>query len=170
VIDKTFHKSDIQEQPLRWLNETEQKTCDRRKLAGSRSTGTIEASAKVSKMTEIITLELPEPLAQQAKAIAALTHRRLEDVLVEWIDRAITDLPIESLPDPQVLALWDSQLPHEQQTTLSDLLALNQKGQLGESDRQQLDELMKVYRLGLVRKARALQVAVSRGLRPPLAS
>jgi hypothetical protein len=121
-------------------------------------------------MSEIITLELPEPLAQQAKAIAALTHRRLEDVLVEWIDRAITDLPIEYLPDPQVLALCDSQLPHEQQTTLSDLLALNQEGQLGESDRQQLDELMKVYRSGLVRKARALQVAVSRGLRSPLAS
>jgi HNH endonuclease len=121
-------------------------------------------------MVEIITLELPEPLAQQAKAIAALTHRRLEDVLVEWIDRAITDLPIESLPDPQVLALCDSQLSPDQQTSLSDLLARNQEDQLSESDRQRLDELMTVYRSGLVRKARALQVAVSRGLRPPLAS
>lgn len=120
-------------------------------------------------MAEIITLELPEPLAQQAKAIAALTDRRLEDVLLEWIDWAIADLPIESLPDAQVLALCDSQLSPEQQTTLSTLLAQNQQGQLGDSDRQQLDELMQLYRSGLVRKARALQVAVSRGLKSPLA-
>ena len=53
-------------------------------------------------MAEIITLELPETLVQRAKEIAALTHRRLEDVLVEFIDRALTDLPIESLPDKQV--------------------------------------------------------------------
>ncbi len=124
----------------------------------------------MSKMAEIITLELPEPLARQAKEIAALTHRRLEDVLIEWIDRAITDLPIESLPDAQVLDLCDNQLPQEQQITLSDLLARNQEGQLSEPDRQQLDKLMQIYRSGLVRKARALQVAVSRGLRNSLAS
>ena len=127
-----------------------------------------EASAKVSGMAEIITLELPDSLAQQAKAIAALTHRRLEDVLVEWIDRAITDLPIESLPDAQVLALCDSQLSHEQQTTLSEFSSRNQEGELGEAETRQLDELMQVYRAGLVRKARALHVAVSRGLRLPL--
>lgn len=131
---------------------------------------TIEASATVNKMAEIITLELPEPLARQAKEIAALTDRRLEDVLLEWLNHAITDLPIESLPDAQVLALCDSHLSQEQQTTLSNLLFRNQEGQLHASDRQQLDELMQIYRSGLVRKARALQVAVSRGLRPPLAS
>ena len=120
-------------------------------------------------MAEIVTLELPDSLAQQAKAIAALTHRRLEDVLVEWIDRAITDLPIESLPDTQVLALCDGQ-SHEQQTTLSEFLSRNQEGDLGEAETRQLDELMKVYRAGLVRKARALHVAVSRGLKSPLDS
>lgn len=31
-----------------------------------------------------------------------------------------------------------------------------------------LDELMHLYRRGLVRKAQALKVAVERGLRPPL--
>ncbi|MEH2072887.1 MAG: hypothetical protein V7K57_00450 [Nostoc sp.] len=47
-------------------------------------------------MAEIVTLKLPETLAQKAKEIAAFTHRRLEDVLLEWIDRAITELPMES--------------------------------------------------------------------------
>ena len=42
-------------------------------------------------MAEIVTLELPETLAQRAKEIAVLTNRRLEDVLVEWIDRASCD-------------------------------------------------------------------------------
>ena len=118
-------------------------------------------------MAEIITLELPDPLAQQVREIAALTHRRLEDVLVEWIDRAATDLPIADLPDDQVLALCNSQMTTEQQTLLSDLLAQNQEGQLGSAETQQLDELMQIYRKGLIRKARALQVAVSRGLKPP---
>jgi hypothetical protein len=58
-------------------------------------------------MAEIVTLELPETLAQRAKEIAALTNQRLEDVLVEWIDRASTELPVESLPDDWVLALCE---------------------------------------------------------------
>jgi hypothetical protein len=115
-------------------------------------------------MAEIITLELPDPLVQQVREIAALTHRRLEDVLVEWIDRAATDLPIEELPDDQVLALCDRQMTTEQQTLLSDLLAQNQERQLVPNETQQLDELMQIYRKGLIRKARALQVVVSRGL------
>lgn len=119
-------------------------------------------------MAEIIRLELPEILAQRAKEIAALTHRRLEDVLVEWIDQAINDLPVESLPDQQVLALCDLQMETEQQEALSDLLARNQDGQLKESEVNQLNELMQVYRSGLVRKARAMKVAVNRSLRPAL--
>ncbi|GAA6621841.1 hypothetical protein [Scytonema sp. NUACC26] len=119
-------------------------------------------------MAEIVTIELPEMLAQHVKEIAALTHRRLEDVLVEFIDRAITDLPVESLPNEQVLALCDLQMVPQQQESLSDLLARNQEGQLNELDVRQLDELMQIYRRGLVRKAKALKVAVERGLKPPL--
>jgi hypothetical protein len=124
----------------------------------------------VKNMAEIVTLELSDTLAQQAKQIASLTHRRLEDVLVEWIDRAITDLPIESLPDDQILTLCDLQLEPQQQEQLSDLLAQNQEGQLSHTETEQLDQLMKIYRQGLVRKARALKVAVEKGLRPPLDS
>lgn len=129
---------------------------------------TIEEQEMGRTMAEIVTIELPEALAQQAKEIAALSHRRLEDVLVEWIDRAITDLPIESLPDEQVLVLCDLKMSPDQQTALSNLLAGNQEGQLSQAETRELDELMQIYRRGLVRKARALQVAVSRGLRPSL--
>jgi hypothetical protein len=116
-------------------------------------------------MAEIVMLELPETLAQQARAIAALTHRQLEDVLVEWIDRAVAELPVELLPDEQVLALCDMQMESEQQEVFSDLLARHREGQLSDTEVSQLDELMQVYRRGLVRKARAIKVAVEPGLR-----
>jgi hypothetical protein len=119
-------------------------------------------------MAEIVTLELPETLAKRAKEIAALTNRRIEDVLVEWIDRASTELPVESLPDDWVLALCDMQMEPEQQEALSNFLDRNREGQLNDGEGNQLDELMQVYRSGLVRKARALKVAVDRGLKPAL--
>jgi hypothetical protein len=121
-------------------------------------------------MAEIVTLELPETLAQRAKEIAVLTNRRLEEVLVEWIDRASQELPVESLPDDWVLALCDMQLELEQQEALSELLEGNRERQLNNEEANQLDELMQVYRSGLVRKARALKVAVERGLKPALNS
>jgi hypothetical protein len=59
------------------------------------------------------------------------------------------------------------QMEPEQQAALSNLLDHNREGQLDNEDANQLIELMQVYRSGLVRKARALKVAVERGLRPP---
>ena len=55
------------------------------------------------------------------------------------------------------------------QSELSDLLARLREGERGESERARLDELMLVYRRGLVLKARAIKEAVRRGLKPPLA-
>ncbi len=76
---------------------------------------------------------------------------------------------MELLPDDQVLALCDAQMDTRQQKELSGLLAQHREGQLSDSERHRLDELMRIYRCGLVRKARALQVAVARGLKPRLA-
>lgn len=121
-------------------------------------------------MAEFVTLELSDTLMQRAKETAALTNRRLEDVLVEWIDQSATNLPIESLPNAQVLALCDSQLSEADQSALSELLSCNREGQLSPDQVCQLDELMQLYRRGMVQKARALKVAVSRGLRPALES
>ncbi len=119
-------------------------------------------------MGEIVVLELPEEVARRAREIASRMDRRLEDVLIEWIDGVAAELPVESLPDDQVLALCDMQMDAEQQEELSDLLARNRESLLNDEERVRLDELMKIYRRGLVRKAQALKVAVERGLRPPL--
>lgn len=119
-------------------------------------------------MSETVTLELPAEVARRVQEIAARTHRRPEDILVEWLDRAAADLPVEALPDDEVLSLCDSQMDAGEQAELSELLVSNREGALTDADRSRLDELMQSYRHGLVRKAQAWKVAVERGLRPPL--
>ena len=119
-------------------------------------------------MDEQVTLNIPQPVAQNARAIATRTQRRLEDVLVEWIGKIASELPVDSLSDEEVLALCDLEMTVDEQTKLSDLLALNREGTLKQNQRRQLDKLMTIYRNGLIRKAQAWQVAVTRGLKPPL--
>lgn len=119
-------------------------------------------------MSETITLDVPDPLLGYARAVAAQSHRRIEDVLIEWLDRAATDVPVELLADEQVRALRDLQMEASQQAILSDLLARQREGTLTADERDRLDALMGIYRRGMVRKAQALKVAVDRGLQPPL--
>ena len=66
------------------------------------------------------------------------------------------------------MALTELHLPPEQQDALSTLLERNQENTLDDDQRRRLDELMRVYERGLLRKAPALRVAVQRGLREPL--
>lgn len=119
-------------------------------------------------MGETVTITVSERVARSATCVAAQTDRRMEDVLAEWLDQAVSEPPVEFLSDDEVLALCDLQMDPAEQAELSRLLAENREGTLGDQGRARLDELMGVYRRGLARKARALKVAVQRGLRPPL--
>lgn len=119
-------------------------------------------------MSETITLELPGELAERARAVATKMHRSVEDVLLEWLDRASSEMPVDLLPDEQVLSLRDMQMSKEQQAELSFLLERQREGTLDSTARSRLDTLMTMYRQGMVRKAQALKVAVERGLQPPL--
>ena len=120
-------------------------------------------------MSEMM-IPVSERAARHATRVASLTHRRVEDVLAEWLDRAAAEIPVETLPDDELLAFCDLEMDEEQQYELSHLLAENREGLLDAEAQARLDELMRVYRRGLVRKARALKVAVQRGLRPPIGS
>lgn len=119
-------------------------------------------------MNETVTLQLPERITFTARQVAKQTKRRFEDVLLDWLDRTAEELPVEMLADEQVLLLANSQLPVTEQQELSSLLAMNREGVLSARQQIRLDQLMQVYRHGLVRKAQAVQVAVNRGLLPPL--
>lgn len=119
-------------------------------------------------MSQTVQLTIPDEIARRARDIASRTERQVEDVLVEWINLAAEDLAIDSLPDEQVIVLADLQMDANQQQELGDLLARSREGQIDTAGRARLDQLMQVYRLGMVRKAQAVKVAVERGLRPPL--
>lgn len=119
-------------------------------------------------MSESITLELPESLVKKVKEIAALNRQGIEEMLIEWIDRTINEIPIDSLPDEQVLALCNLQMGEQQQKIFSDLQARNSEGLLNAQEIKKLNELMQFYRHSSVQKAKAMQVAVMRGLIPAL--
>lgn len=119
-------------------------------------------------MSERITLELPAELVRQARELAAATNREFEAAIADWIEDAIADPPVESLPDAQLLVLCDLCLSTAEQNELSKLLALNRENELSPADRPRLDRLLAAYRRGLVVKGRAVKEAVSRGLTPRL--
>ncbi|HEX7448804.1 MAG TPA: hypothetical protein VF306_14725 [Pirellulales bacterium] len=119
-------------------------------------------------MSERVTVGLSAELAAKARAVAAATKRSFEEVVVEWVGRGAMEPALEHASDDELLALCDASLPLEVQQEPSDLLTRNRESQLGTTQRHRLDELMASYRHGLVQKARAWQVAVARGINPPL--
>jgi hypothetical protein len=119
-------------------------------------------------MSEMVTLQLPDNVLHSAREVATRTHRRVEDVLVEWIDQAAANMPIAFLSDADILGLCDRQMTEADQQELSLLLARHREGQLDETACHRLDDLMTIYRRGLVRKAQAWKEAVARGLKAPL--
>ncbi len=119
-------------------------------------------------MSEQITLQVSHRVVSQATHIAARTQQPVEAVLANWLERIVTELPVETLSDEEVVMLTELQLSVDQQASLGDLLEKNQDGMLNIEERRQLDELTRLYESGLLRKAQALRVAVQRGLREPL--
>jgi flagellar motility protein MotE (MotC chaperone) len=129
---------------------------------------TFTLTARKSDMSELVTLELPENVARNARDLAKRTDRRVEDILVDWLDKAAAEIPVESLPDEEILALCEKQLDDEQQAELSLLLEQNREGILNQKEQERLDKIMRIYRRGLVRKAQAWDIAVARGLKTSL--
>jgi hypothetical protein len=76
-------------------------------------------------MSEVVTLELPDHVVRSAQAVAARRHRRVEEILVDWIDQAAADVPVEGLSDEEILGLCDMQMADEDQEALNHLPARN---------------------------------------------
>jgi hypothetical protein len=115
-------------------------------------------------MGAVVTLKLPDHVVRSARAVAARTHRRVEEVSVGWIDQAAADVPVDCLSDEEILGLCGMQMAGEDQKALNHPLACNREGQLDDTDRTRLDALMQMYRRGPLRKAQAWKVAAVCGL------
>ena len=95
-------------------------------------------------MSEQLTLELPEELARQARALATATNRRFEDAVVEWIEKAVAEPIVESLPNEQLLSLCDAMMETEPQEELSELLERQREKQLTDTERSRLDQVLAI--------------------------
>lgn len=116
----------------------------------------------------LIAVELSEATARLVHRMAAQTGRPPEVIVRELVDRSVAEVPAETLPDAEVLALADMVMREDEQAELADLLDDQREGALDSASRERLAALMQGYRRGMVRKSEALKVAVLRGLRPPL--
>ena|SRR5712692_3055359 len=119
-------------------------------------------------MSQQITIKVSDEVVRHASSVAAQTQRRLEEVLSAWLESVAHEPPVEELSNEEIRDLSDLQLTEEQQQTLSELLALNREGVLDSAGQRQLDELMRLYERGLLRKSQAMRIAVQRGLLEPL--
>ena len=86
-------------------------------------------------MSEKLTIELPDELSSRARTLAAMSNRRLEDAVIDWINRAVSEPDVEALPDDELLRLCDATLGASEQAELSDLLADAREGRLGTAPR-----------------------------------
>src|SRR3954470_11826153 len=100
-------------------------------------------------VSEVLTVELPDDLARQARALTMATNRRLEDAVLDWVRQAIAEPPIESLADEALLEFCNLTLGEARQEEFSDLLEQAKAGKLGSRENARLDELMAEYRRGL---------------------
>ena len=128
-------------------------------------------------MSTQVTVTLPDEVYHSALRLAQLARREVADVLSDALTLSLPSLhqdsqvvpPIETLSDADILALTTLELPPAQDRRLSALLEQQQAGTLTDAERGELLTLMQAYQEGLLRKAQALQEAVRRGLREPLA-
>ena len=121
-------------------------------------------------MNQQITLTVSDNVWLYAKTVASRKKRRIDEVLSDWLEKATDDVEIEKFSDAKILALANLQLPESQQETLGELLEKNGEGELTALEKKYLDELMEVYNDALLTKAKALRIAVERGLIEPLSS
>jgi hypothetical protein len=129
-------------------------------------------------MTTQLTINLPDEIYHRVQQLAARSNRDVSDILTDTIQWFLPLLnlqsqfqdPISILPDEQVLTLTELQMEAEQDQKLSDLLDRQQAGVLTEIEQLELQALMQVYQVGLLRKATALSEAVKRKLIAPLSA
>jgi hypothetical protein len=54
-------------------------------------------------MREIVTLAISEHVVCSARVVVARTHRRVEGSLVEWMDEAAAEVPVDCLSNEETL-------------------------------------------------------------------
>lgn len=117
-----------------------------------------------------VTISLPEKVFANLSSVASKSHRRIDEVIAEKIERdfAINAEELEKqiavCSDAEILNLAEIQMPPAQNERLSFLLEKQNAGKLNESEQTELWQLMDLNRLATLKKAYALREISRRGL------
>jgi hypothetical protein len=95
-------------------------------------------------MSQMFQLNVPEHIVERAQEVAAYNERKVEDILLDWLQHAAEEVPVDTLPDDQVLALAELQMDAEQDRELSELLAQQREREISDAGRARLDALMTI--------------------------
>ena len=122
-----------------------------------------------------LTITIPERLAGRVAAWAELTQQAIPDMVETALDVALPPLPISeppvsSLSDEQLLELARVQIDRQKGERLTHLQRLQRDDELSPDEKQELLQLMQHYNILWVRQSQALALSVQRGLMPPLSA
>jgi hypothetical protein len=145
-----------------------QKINEQLPLSVQRQFATLNAKRQDETLTPAEHQELLRLIDQIEQADVDRLRHLLELAQIQEV--SIDDLlgSTSSLSDEEILRRTEMQLDADDDRLLSELLYKQQAGNLAESERSELDRLMQIYQIQLLRKAQALAEAVRRGLREPL--
>lgn len=102
-----------------------------------------------------ITLEIPDEVIKNAQAVANRMQTRTETILARWLTAGMVDHAVTALVDQPGTTSSPVLLPTGQQMELSELL-YQRESDLGNTEYFRLDELLRLFRQSLVRKAQAI--------------
>jgi hypothetical protein len=83
-------------------------------------------------------------------------------------ERVLNEIPIQELPNDEILRLSKFRLSPNVEEDLDYLLEKNNEGELDPEEQRKLNDLVEVYEKSNVLKSEGLKLAVERGLREPL--
>ncbi len=114
-----------------------------------------------------ITISLSDKIFANVANFASKTHRRVDEILVEKIEREFSpeiERPLLNCTNDEVLAVANMKMPKEQADRQSELLYKNQDDTLTPLERNELESMLWVYGLGNLRKSQGIAEAILRGL------
>lgn len=117
-----------------------------------------------------VTISLPDKIFANVANVANKTHRRVDEVIAEKIERDFS-VDVEGLEkqiavcsDKEIIELSEICLPEKQDKRLSFLLDKQGKRDLSEKEQTELWKLMELNRQTTLKKAFALRELSRRGL------
>jgi hypothetical protein len=123
-----------------------------------------------------LTVMVQDRVQYRADQLARLTGRTVEDMVAAMLELSLSpftppidfDQPLSALSDADIIALTDLQMQPEREQRFSTLLDKQQNATVNDTERIELQTLLRVYEIGRVYKSQALVEAVKRGLKEPL--